>query len=70
MDNTILKTEWKKKYDIASSELNKLKTINTVATAFNTNIDAIYKISGEKLKNIIIENNLSSSEWIHSFTIE
>lgn len=62
MDNTILKTEWKKKYDIASSELNKLKTINTVATAFNTNIDAIYKISGEKLKNIIIENNLSSSD--------
>ncbi len=62
MNNDILKTEWKKKYETVSAQLEKLKTINTVATAFNTNIDAIFKISGERLKNLIIENNLSSSD--------
>ncbi len=60
MNNEILKAEWKKKYNVVSTQLEKLKTINSVATAFNTNIDAIYKISGEKLKSLIVENGLTS----------
>ena len=39
-----LKTVWKNKYSVIFEQLDKVKKINSVATAFNTNIDAIYKI--------------------------
>lgn len=47
-----LKQIWAQKYDTVPQQLEKLKQIPAVATAFNTNIDAILKISGESLKNL------------------
>ena len=58
MDFNKQQKEWTKKYGIALEQLNKLKDIKTVATAFNTNIDAIYKISGKELTKLIKENNI------------
>ena len=56
MDCNQLKNTWDERYKVVPQQLEKLKAIKSVATAFNTNIDAIYKISGEQLKNIILEN--------------
>ncbi len=57
-----LKTEWTKKYNVVSEQLEKLKQIPAAATAFNANIDAILKISGETLKKLIIDNNIPVSD--------
>ena len=62
MDCKELKNIWDERYAVVPQQLEKLKTINSVATAFNTNIDAIYKISGEQLKKIITENGFTLSD--------
>ncbi len=53
---------WAKKYETVPSQLEKLKHIRSVATAFNTNIDAILKIKGSTLKKLIVENNIPINE--------
>ena len=58
MEFNKLQKAWTKKYDVVLEQLNKLKNIKTVACAFNTNIDAIYKISGKELTSLIKENNI------------
>ena len=62
-----LRNVWNQKYKDVPQQLQKLQDISSVATAFNTNIDAVIKISGEKLKKLIIENNidLSSAQLTH-----
>ena len=57
-----LKNIWNERYNVVPQQLEKLKTIKSVATAFNTNIDAIYKISGEGLKKIITENGFTLND--------
>ncbi len=57
-----IKNEWTKKYKVVSEQLEKLKEIPAAATAFNANIDAILKISGEQLKKLIVDNQISVSE--------
>lgn len=57
-----LRTEWTKKYSVVSEQLEKLKQIPAAATAFNANIDAILKISGERLKELINQNHISVNE--------
>lgn len=57
-----IKNEWTKKYEVVSEQFEKLKQIQSAATAFNANIDAILKISGEQLKKLIIDNHISASE--------
>ena len=57
-----LKTVWKNKYSVIFEQLDKVKKINSVATAFNTNIDAIYKISGDRLKDLILQYNLDLND--------
>lgn len=57
-----IKNEWTKKYEVVSEQFEKLKQIPAAATAFNANIDAILKISGEQLKKLIIDNHISVSE--------
>ena len=54
-----LKNIWKKKYNIVNQQLDKVKEIQTVATAFNTNIDAIFKISGKQIEELIEKNNIN-----------
>ena len=55
-------SEWTKKYKVVSEQLEKLKQIPAAATAFNANIDAIFKISGEQLKKLILDNNISTED--------
>ena len=56
MEYDDLKQSWTRKYDIVPAQLQKLKEIPAAATAFNTNIDAIVKIKGETLKDLILAN--------------
>ena len=62
-----LKNIWNERYNVVPQQLEKLKTIKSVATAFNTNIDAIYKISGEGLKKIITENGFTLKDIENNF---
>ncbi len=57
-----LKNIWAKKYEAVPEQLAKLKQIPAVATAFNTNIDAIIKINGEFLKKLIVDNHITAEE--------
>lgn len=61
MDIENLKNLWQKKYTSVPLQLQKVQQISAVATGFNANIDAVLKISGEKLKKIILENNIPLS---------
>ena len=40
---------WRQKYSCVSSHLEKVKEIRSVATAFNTNIDAVLRVSGKRV---------------------
>ncbi len=59
MEKNNLKQSWFQKYRIVSQQLDKVKCISSAATAFNTNIDAIFKIKGDRLSQLITENHLS-----------
>ena len=58
MNNAELKKIWAKKYDSVTRTLKDLEKIKAVATAFNTNIDAVFKIKGKKLRQLIEQENL------------
>ena len=62
MDYDNLKNIWKKKYSIINEQLEKVKNIPCVATAFNTNIDAIFKITGTQIEELIKQHNLTLSD--------
>lgn len=62
MDTADLKKIWLEKYKIVPEQLNKLKEIESAVTAFNANIDAVIKMSGENLKKLINELGLSLAE--------
>ena len=57
-----LRKIWNQRYQIVPIQLDKIKKISSVATAFNTNIDAIFKISGAKLGDLIAEYNIKPAE--------
>jgi len=59
LTNIALKENWKNKYSIVKNQIKNMKNIKSVATAFNTNIDAIYKIKGSELEQLIKKNNTS-----------
>ena len=54
---------WRQKYSCVSSHLEKVKEIRSVATAFNTNIDAVLKISGKRLSELLKATNLTAEEF-------
>ena len=49
-----LKAEWLDKYKLVPAILAKVKEVKTAATAFNTNVDAVLKINGQKLGALIL----------------
>ena len=53
---------WKKKYKVVTAQLKKVKKIPCVATAFNTNIDAVLKISGKQIATLLKENKVTLAE--------
>lgn len=62
MDNETLQQVWAEKFKVVPQQLDLLKKIPSIATAFNANIDAIFKINGETLEKLITENHISLSE--------
>ena len=54
---------WQQKYGCVPNQLKKVKEVYSAATAFNTNIDAVLKISGKRLAELIKAVNLSESEF-------
>ena len=59
MDNNELIKVWTEKFKVVPQQINKLSEIPCVATAFNSNIDAIIKINGQFLAELIEKNNIS-----------
>lgn len=62
MNDQTLKKIWAEKYAIVPNQLKKVKEISSAATAFNVNIDAIYKINGKKIEQLISENHITLKE--------
>ena len=56
-----LRDIWQNLYKDVPAQLEKVKAIKSAATGFNTNIDAVLKINGEKLKKLVKDYNLSVS---------
>lgn len=54
---------WQQKYSCVPSQLEKVKEIRSAATAFNTNIDAVFKISGKRLAELLKLTELSEEEF-------
>lgn len=57
-----LKAEWLDKYKLVPAILAKVKEVKTAATAFNTNVDAVLKINGQKLGALIKEQKLNLAD--------
>ena len=62
MTETDLQKKWADLYDIVPEQLNKVKQINSVATAFNTNIDAVLKISGRRITELAEKVGLTAED--------
>jgi len=56
---------WKQQYNNVDESLEKIKNIKSVATAFNTNIDAVIKIKPEHILNFISTLKISKSELLN-----
>src|SRR5574344_850724 len=64
MDDIQLKKIWLDKFKIVPENLIKLGQVESVATAFNANIDAVLKISSSRLEQLIKKENLSLKELL------
>ena len=53
MLNSSLKKIWFKNYRSNSDQLKKMSDVNGLISAFNTNIDAVIKLSGKKIEELI-----------------
>lgn len=63
-----LKEIWLNSYAVVPEQLEKVKQIRSVATAFNTNIDAVLKISGAGIAGLVKKTALTESEFLSSGT--
>jgi len=62
MSNTELKQVWKDNYLVVANAMANMKNVAAVATAFNSNIDAVIKLSGEDIARLALDIGIS---WIH-----
>lgn len=65
MDLDDLKKSWLENYSTVPASLASVKKIKAAATAFNTNIDAVIKISGMKILEFIKKYELSFDELVN-----
>ena len=61
MTNTELKKKWFNHFQTASDQLEKMSKVNGLISAFNSNIDAVIKISGKKIEEIITKYNMEAA---------
>lgn len=59
-----LKKYWLDKYHLVPANLAKMAKVKSAATAFNTNVDAVLKISGKRLAELIKTQELSLAELL------
>ena len=52
MTNEELKKIWSEKFAVVPQVLENMKQVQAAATAFNTNVDAVVKISGAKIAEL------------------
>lgn len=64
MTDTELKKIWFKHYQTAPEQLKKMSHVNGLISAFNANIDAVIKVSGNRIQEIISKFNMSTSDII------
>lgn len=57
-----LKQEWSEHYKDVPATLAKMQNVTAAATAFNTNVDAVLKISAKQISQLISQQQLSLSE--------
>jgi len=56
MDIPLLKENWLNNYKSAPEQLKKMSEVRGLISAFNTNIDAVKKISGKTIEKLITEH--------------
>ena len=61
MTNTDLKKKWFEHFQTAPEQLEKMSKVNGLISAFNANIDAVIKVSGKKIEEIISKSNMNSA---------
>lgn len=57
-----LREIWQQAYQVVPEQLEKMRQVRRVATAFNTNIDAVIKISGERLAKLARSVGLTAAD--------
>ena len=53
MSKSELKTVWSKNYSTAPEQLEKMGEIKGLISAFNANVDAVIKVSGKDVEELI-----------------
>jgi ADP-dependent phosphofructokinase/glucokinase len=59
MNNSDLKKRWFDHYQSSPEQLEKMSNVKGLISAFNSNIDAVIKVSGEQIENIIDNHNIN-----------
>ena len=53
---------WRREYEKAPATLARMSEINTLAAAFNANVDSVVKISGAELQRRIRQTGMTLAE--------
>lgn len=64
MANSQLKKTWFEHYQSATEQLKKMSQVNGLISAFNANIDAVIKVSGKQLIDIINKFEMNTAELL------
>ena len=62
IQNKELKKIWLDKFSVVPANLKKMQEVNSVATAFNTNVDAVLKVKGSKIAELAGKLNMSLND--------
>ncbi len=57
-----LKADWREHYKTAPDQLEKMSKVQGLVSAFNANIDAVIKVSGEDIKRLIEAHDIAVEE--------
>lgn len=64
MSFDLLKNKWLSHYQTAPEQLEKMSQVKGLVSAFNANIDAVIKVSGNSIQKLIQENSLDEKELL------
>ncbi|MBT4401026.1 MAG: hypothetical protein HOD37_16220 [Bacteroidetes bacterium] len=64
MTSQSIKSAWKKLFSSAPEQLGKMKSVDGLISAFNANIDAVIKVSGTQLLEIIEKNHFDQQNLL------